>query len=793
MNKINLNAITIDNLMKEAAKNHQSGKLAEAEINYRNIIAIDPQHTDSYHLLGVLAFQVGRFDLAVTFIQQALAQRENVVEYHCNLGEALRRLGRFDEALHHLHRAHKITPNEPNPIINLGALLDDMGQFSEAEVWMKKAVALVPNHAGAHCNLGMTLKKLGRINDARLCLEKAVTCDPSYLDALHQLGVIHQDSGDLENSATWYQKALSVKANDVETINNLGAIKLAQGQVIEAEFLFKKALALQPNQAVILTNLGSTLNRIGNFHSAIPLLQQALTVNANSTKTLCSLANALNGIGENVQAEQIYLRGLQIEPTNSQANLLYAIFLQRQKRLIEAVNYATVASQNGDKRSKAVGTSQLMIIEAYLSNYQRVKTLSDEAITACPTDPIICAQRLYAFSYHPDLPVSDILAEFSRWGDNQKTVHSKTYSNKINSTRRLKVGFVSPDFRGHTSRFYFAPLLENYDRDQIEFIAYSNVLKPDDWTVQFQDWVDGWRNIRGLSDEAAAQQIMSDGIDILIDGCNHMEDHRLGVFALKPAPIQVTWLGAAWTTGLPTVDYVLFDPHLAPEGTLAREKIIRLPGCFVAYRPPPDRGDVAALPALRNGFITFGYSGRTERLNYRTFQAWGEILKRLPTAHLILDYGPFAHLPTQTYYRELLGKYGVDVSRVEMRNSSNIFAGLGDIDILLDCFPHSGGTMLFDALWMGVPALTLASRPPLGRIGTSLMMNLDLPEWVTHSEEEYITQAVKFAQDIPNLVEIRAGMRERMRNSPLMDEQSFTRAYEMALRGMWQTWCEEVQ
>jgi predicted O-linked N-acetylglucosamine transferase (SPINDLY family) len=285
-----------------------------------------------------------------------------------------------------------------------------------------------------------------------------------------------------------------------------------------------------------------------------------------------------------------------------------------------------------------------------------------------------------------------------------------------------------------------------------------------------------------------ASLVQRDQIDILVDCCNHMRDARLGVFALKPAPIAATWLGAAWTTGLKTVDYALIDPHMAPEGTLTRESIVRLPHCFVAYRPPEPTPEVAPAPCLKNGFVSFGYSGRSERLNHHTFRVWGEILRQNPTARLILDFRSFADPATQEHYRQFMSRCGMDASRVIMRNSANIFEGLKDFDILLDCFPHSGGTMLFDALWMGVPVLTLAGRPPVGRIGTSLMMNLELPQWVATSHEDYIAKAHRLAQDTQGLSELRSTMRARLQRSPIMDGVGFARGVEAAYRGMFETW-----
>jgi predicted O-linked N-acetylglucosamine transferase (SPINDLY family) len=405
-----------------------------------------------------------------------------------------------------------------------------------------------------------------------------------------------------------------------------------------------------------------------------------------------------------------------------------------------------------------------------------------------PGDAAGWEQRLYTFSYHPDLSAEQIYAEFVRWGDRFPDPVVDFSAHDRTPGRRLRIGYVSPDFRRHTSRFFFWPLFANHDPAAVELYAYSNVKIEDDVTGEFKGLFDHWRNIRGVSDDEAARMIREDRIDILVDCCNHMRDDRLGVFTLKPAPIQATWLGAAWTTGLKMVDYALIDPYMAPEGTLTREAIVRLPHCFVAYRPPEQTAEIAPPPCLENGHITFGYSGRTERLNHRTFRVWGEILKQNPTARLILDYRTFSDPPTQTHYRQFMDKHGMDISRVIMRKSENIFAGLNDIDILLDCFPHSGGTMLFDALWMGVPILTLSSRPPVGRIGTSLMINLGLPEWVAESEEGYIGKACAFAQNHQSLAQLRAGMRERMQNSPIMDGAGFARGVEEAYRGMFEKW-----
>ena len=429
-----------------------------------------------------------------------------------------------------------------------------------------------------------------------------------------------------------------------------------------------------------------------------------------------------------------------------------------------------------------------------MSNYSDVITYSNHAIDL-KDDPKLWETRLYIWIYHPDLSAEAICAEHVRWGERfPETKEGQFLTHDRTLNRRLRIGYVSPDFREHSCRFYFEPLLSQHDHARVELFAYSNVKFEDEHTQRFKTYFDTWRNIRHVSDHQVAEMILNDQIDILIDGCGHMKYTRLELFALKPAPIQVTWLGAAWTTGLKQMDYVLFDPYMAPPEIQTSEIVVQLPRTWAAYRPSEKATSIAVttLPALENEYITFGYSGRSERLNYKVFRTWGKLLQLLPKARLIIDYKCFSDPATQVYYKDFMAEQGVDIDRVNLRHSDNIFTALGEIDIVLDSFPHSGGTMLFDALWMGVPAITLASRPPVGRIGTSLMTNLDLAHWVAQDEESYISKAVELGRDIKELARLRSGMRKRMRESPVMDEKGFANDVENAYRIVWTDWCTKT-
>ncbi|TAN70542.1 MAG: tetratricopeptide repeat protein [Methylobacter sp.] len=628
----------------------------------------------------------------------------------------------------------------------------NQGNYVESEIIARAMTERFPLHGFGWKVLGGVLKLQGV--EALEPLRKAAELLPRDAEAHSNFGAALKEQGQFTDAEACYRRALEIKPNFAEAYSNLGNTLREQGRLTDAEAHCRRALEINPSFAEALSNLGAILQEQGRLMEAEASYRQAIEIKSDFAEAHSNLGSTLKEQGRLAEAEAGYRRALEIKPDFAGAH------------------------------------QSLSTLWAHLSDYRRVVAESDKALQIEPVAEVTWGQRLYALSYHPDLSAEAIYAEFVRWGDRFPDPVVDFSNHDRTPRRRLRVGYVSPDFRRHTSHFYFWPLFANHDHAVVELYAYSNVKKEDDLTEQFKGLFDHWRNIRGVTDQDVAQMIRQDKVDILVDCCNHMRDERLGVFTLKPAPIQVTWLGAAWTTGLKTVDYVFFDPYLAPEGTLSRETIVRLPHFFVAYRSREETADIVPPPCVKNGYLTFGYSGRTERLNHRTFRVWGEILKQIPDARLILDFGPFADPQTQAYYRQFMSEYGVDIQRVSMRKSANIYEGLNDIDILLDCFPHSGGTMLFDALWMGVPVLTLASRPPLGRIGTSLMMNLGLPEWVAQSEDEYLAKACVFADDSRLLIKLRSGMRERMQNSPVMDGVGFARGVEEAYREMWQRYCE---
>jgi len=754
-------AQALQQAMGVALAHHRAGALSEAEDAYRAILELAPGQPDANHNLGVIALQAGQSLASLRYFRMALAQQPANTTYAISLIDALIQAGEADEAIGHLEQVRRggLSAEQANVLIErlivlrhaqIGAsvrpahkspgkkeILDikDLFQAEQLEQVVLRARALTrryPHDGFGWKALGAALINLGRCDQALLPLQRAVEYAP----------------------------------RDVSALGNLGFALQNQGRPVQAEIELRLALVLQPDFAAALVNLGATLLSQDRYDDAASYYRRGLAIEPGYVPAHSHLAQVDEEKGRLVQAAQGYRRALELLAQTAGAG----------KSVRQSVT-AAYAHQ---------GLSSTL---AKLADFDAVLAQSDAAMELQPDDAVLWEKRLYALSYHPDLTAAQIFAQFVRWGDRHAEPIADFSLHDRTPGRRIRVGYVSPDFRRHTSRFYFLPFFSNHDHGGFELYAYSNVKSEDGFTEQFKGCFDHWCNIHGVGDAEVADRMRLDGIDILVDGCNHMRGDRLGVFALKPAPIQVTWLGAAWTTGLRQVDYVLFDRYLAPAETLAREKIVRLPDCFVPFQSLTDTDLPRPPPCLRNGFVTFAYSGRSERLNHHTFRVWAEILRRLPDARLVLDYRNFAEPGNRAHFLGLMQSQGIDTGRVALRNSSNIFEGLHDFDILLDCFPHSGGTMLVDALWMGVPALTLAGRPPLGRIGTSFVTNIGLPQWVAYSEQEYIDKACAFAGDPQGLALLRSGMRARMLNSPLMDGRRFARSVEAGYRVMWQRFC----
>jgi predicted O-linked N-acetylglucosamine transferase (SPINDLY family) len=419
------------------------------------------------------------------------------------------------------------------------------------------------------------------------------------------------------------------------------------------------------------------------------------------------------------------------------------------------------------------------------------------ALELKPDWPVPHTNYVYCEQFRPGVTLADLASIHADW-DHRHAVPFRTawkpHDNIRDPKRQVRLGFVSGDFWQHALAYIFVGVLEGLNPQECETVCYSNAVRQDDMTGRIKAAANSWREVHGMSDEALAQQIRADGVDILFDLDGHTSANRLLVFARKPAPIQVTWLGYVGTTGLSAMDYLIADRWEVPEGmeTYYREKVLRLPDGYLCYDPPTYSPDVGALPAKERGYVTFGSFNKPQKINPSVVALWAAILRQIPRARLVLKYRGFGDPGTRRHYEAMFASHGIECNRLEIKGASPHGELLGEynrIDLALDPCTFSGGVTTCEALWMGVPVLTCPGETFASRHSLSHLSNIGLTETVAQDLSHYVELAVELAHDLPRLARWRAELRERMAASPLCNSKRFAENLMQVLRGVWQEWC----
>jgi protein O-GlcNAc transferase len=720
----------VQNLLGEAFQCHQTGRLAEAERIYREILSVDPQHADATHLLGVIAHQVGRSDIAVDLIGKAIEINGTVAAYHSNRGNALKDLGRLDEAIAAYDAAININPNYAEAHSNRGNALIDLGRLDEALAACDSAIRIKPGYAEAYSNRGNALSDLGRLDEALAAYDTAIRIKPDYAEAHYNRGNALSDLGRLDEALAAYDSAIRIKPNLAEAHCNRGNILSDLGRLDDALAACDTAIRIKPHYAEAQANRGNALKNLGRPHEAIAAYDAAIRIKPDFAEAHANRGAALNDVGRMDETLAAYDTALRIRPDYAEAH----------SNLLLCLNYSDVVSNE------------------------------------------------------------QIYKESVRWNEQHALQHRSSepaYENERNYDRRLRLGYVSPDFRNHSVARFLEPLLRTHDHQLVEVFCYSDVIRSDAVTDRLRSFADHWLTTVGMSHDELADRIRKDKIDILIDLAGHTAKNRLPLFARRPAPVQVTWLGYPNTTGLAAIDYRLVDAVTDPSGEAdawASETLIRLEGGFLCYAGTKDAPPPARSPCLTTNTVTFGSFNNPAKLSTRTLETWARLLARVPKARLLLKGKSFADATACAMLLSRLAELGVTADRVELiawLPSGSAHLQLYDrLDIALDPFPYNGTTTTCEALWMGVPIVTLRGNRHAGRVGASLLTQVGLTDWIASSVEDYIDIAVKLASDPNCLDNLRRTLRPRLAASPLCDGHAFSRKIESAYRSMWRQWCE---
>lgn len=637
------------------------------------------------------------------------------------------------------------------------------GNAEQALAYLEKAAAHRPDKAGIQLDMGRAFFSLGAIPQAEAALERARSLNPDSADAYRQLAQVARRRHAYGREVEHLQHVVRLQPNSPADQNELGEALIRAGRAAEAVDCFAGAAKRMKKDADVHVRHAAALyvcNRAGEAEEALSL---AARCGIGMGDACMRLGRELHGQYEYGAAAAAFERAIQADPNNAQAHF------------------------------------RLGIERMALHDYAGARMALETSLERQPEFDNARSTLLFSLCYDPDLSPAELLAIHRDQGD--KLLASRTprtgHANSPDPDRVIRVGYVSPDFRRHPVSAFIASALAAHRPDQVEVTCYASVEQPDGLTHALKGVVPHWRDIFRVPDGQVADQIQADRIDILVDLSGYTSGGRMGLFALKPAPVQVSYLGYPATSGLSTIDYRLTDMVCNPEGTEAfyTEKLVRLKSGFCCYMPPPDAPEPGALPASRNGFLTFGCLLNLNKVNPKVVALWAKVLKAVPDAKLAV----YRHTLRARVNRERLlawfAEHGIGPERLtftwEAPEGGVYLLRYQEVDMVLDTLPFAGHTSTCEAAWMGVPVLTLKGREFAGRLSAGVNRLLDLDDFVADTEAGFVDLARTWAGKRDELAEIRAGLRARMAASSLVVPDRFTHSLEAAYRTMWQTWCAE--
>lgn len=720
--------MNISEMMSLAIQYQKNGHLPQAEEIYHEILRQQPHHSDAIHFLGVMAAQRENYEQARLLITQAIQIDPQVPNFYNSLGNVLFHQRQLHQAVECYQRALALDVQFFDAYNNLGNVLKELGQLQQAIVCYQNALASNPNFPEAYHNLGIVWAEMNHPDEAINCFQKALALDSNYVQGYKSLGELFIKRGQLLEGIGCLQKALTFHSHDFEILNNLATAFHDQGNFAEAEVYFRKALLVKPDSLLVLNNFATLLTKQNQLTEAKKYLQHALVLNPQDSLALNNLGTLLRQQGHLKEALECYHQALVKNPHLSIAinNLLYTL--------------------------------------NFFSGYEDERIfLEHQKFTEH------CQQLCLDIAVHTNLRDPD---------------------------KRLKIAYVSPDFRQHSVSYFIEPILAHHDQAQFEIFCYHTSTLNDETTERLKSYAKHWIECAKLTDEELAQHIRQAGIDILVDLAGHTAYNRLLTFARKPAPLQVTYLGYPNTTGLSTIDYRLTDHYVDCEEVNAPwsvERPLKLPTSLICYAPPKESPEVNDLPALEKGYITFASFNNYPKMDVTLLRQWSEILHQVPHAKLLIKTTSFGDPEVQKACLEHFTTWGIASQRLIfmslIASKREHLETYYQVDIALDTFPYHGTTTTCEALWMGVPVITLVGKRYASRMGLSILSTLGLTPLIAYTPQKYVDIAVNLAHNLAYLRSLRNSMRQRMQTSLLLEPTLFTHHLERVYRDIWKMEC----
>lgn len=770
-----------DDLLVLAATHHQAGRLAQAERLYRAVLQQLPYSADAHHNLGVLSMQGGRpVDEALRHFRLAWEADPTHPQYSASLSRALAQAGRADEARGVLADRQRRRPGRP-------CFEELVASLSPAAMGVRSGMAATDAEPWQAC---LACFDAGDLSGAQSAARSLVTGFPQDGAAWKALGLALHRQGNAVEALPAMQAACRLLPRDAQSRAALGAIFADLGQPATAEAAFREALALDPAFLLAACALAEVLGKSNRIPEAEALYRQVITTAPELAQAHVGQAELFASQGRVEESIAAYRRALALKPGHARAYPALGQIFASRRRLDEAEALCRRTLEALPTRFEA--HRDLGVVLAMQGRISEAAASCRNAVRLRPDDLGVRSALLFNLGYVAGEAPETLLAEAKAYGREATRRAGSAFTSWTCAPdpQRLRVGIVSADLCEHPVGYFLESLVAGADSRRIEWVGYPALPVTDALSQRLRARTGGWQCLAGLSDEEAARRVHGDGVHVLLDLSGHTARNRLPVFAWHPAPLQASWLGYFATTGVEQMDWLLADPVGVPPDLQAQftERIWYLPDTRLCFTPPHTDLAVAPLPALRRGHVTFGCFQALGKVNDEVLALWSRILSASSRARLRLQAASLTDPGTISALLERLRACGIDPARVDLVGAmyrGDYLAAHAKVDLLLDTFPYPGGTTTCEALWMGVPTVTLAGATMLARQGASLLCAAGLSDWVARSPEEYVTLASERAGDVTQLAALRARLREQVRASALVDARRFCRHLEDALWGMW--------
>lgn len=736
------------------------GHLKEAGECYRGALEMEPKLAMAHLGKGDIHYAQRQFQLAEASYREALALAPDASELHRKLADISVEMNRPEQAIERYGAALLADPANAMAHGGLGNVLFRLGRHQQAEASYRAATGHTTAIAAHHHGLARSLHALGQTEAAEAAYRHAIEMDPTVAAPMLHFADLLRETRRKEVAIAVYRAALLLEPGNIDTINNLGMALQEDGQLDQALASFQQVLAIAPENPISHNNIAAILNAMGQPEAALASSRRAVKLGPKVASTHFNLATCLMEAGRLSEALGSFETVVKLEPDNRRAHVNIGSTLVRLGRIDDAISHIRT------------------VLKVHPDWHEQHSNL------------------LFNLTHSPNVKAADLFAEHLHYAEQFETPLRASWpqhSNVRDPERRLRIGIVSADLYNHAVASFITPVLEHLaDSPRLEMVAYANSFHDDMVSRHLHGLFSIWRQVEKLTHGELAQLVASDKIDILIDLSGHTGFNRLPTFARKPAPVQSSWIGYPGTTGLQAMDYILMDRHFPPVGAIDAqftEKIVRLPAT-APFLASPEAPPVSPAPAVSNGYITFGSFNRAGKINREVIARWSRLLHLVPGSTMLLAAMPNTQISDKL--RSWFVSEGIAASRLTFHGYTNLHDYLalhGKVDVCLDTYPYTSGTTGFNAMWMGVPTLTMVGDTLPGYVTASILANAGLTQFIASDEADFLEKGRLLAADVEALNSLRLGMRERMQQSPNGQPALIAAAFESALRSMWQRWC----